>query len=158
MTTRQLLKGALIGALYAALTLIAQPISFGLVQMRVSEAMCVLPYYSTAAVPGLFIGCLVANLVSGAPIWDVIFGSLATLIAAFLTAKMRKWGAPKYLVPLPAVAVNAVIVGLLLYHVYAVPVSLALCMLSVAAGQVIACYGFGTVLMIIIEKFKIKFD
>ena len=66
MTTKKLVQGALIGALYAALTLAAAPISFGLMQVRVSEALCILPFFTSAAVPGLFIGCLVANLAGGA--------------------------------------------------------------------------------------------
>ena len=71
MTTKKLVQGALIGALYAALTLAAAPISFGLMQVRVSEALCILPFFTSAAVPGLFIGCLVSNLAGGAVLYDV---------------------------------------------------------------------------------------
>ena len=85
MTVKKLVQGALIGALYAVLTLAAAPISYGLMQVRISEALSVLPYFTAAAVPGLFVGCIVANLLGGAALYDVIFGSLATLLAAFLT-------------------------------------------------------------------------
>ena len=118
MTTKKLVQGALIGALYAALTLAAAPISFGLMQVRVSEALCILPFFTSAAVPGLFIGCLVANLAGGAVLYDVVFGSLATLLAALLTRWFKKRGFSKWLAPLPAVVVNALIVGALMTLVY----------------------------------------
>ena len=118
MTVRKLVQGALIGALYAVLTLAAAPISYGLMQVRISEALSVLPYFTAAAVPGLFVGCIVANLLGGAALYDVIFGSLATLLAALLTRWFKKRGFSKWLAPLPAVLVNAVIVGALMCLVY----------------------------------------
>ena len=100
MTVRELVRGAIIAAVYALLTIVLAPISSGLIQCRVSEAMSVLPYFTFSAVPGLFIGCLIANLLTGAPIYDVVFGSLATLLAAYMTYLLRK-RAPKWFAPLP---------------------------------------------------------
>ena len=141
MTTKKLVQGALIGALYAALTLAAAPISFGLMQVRVSEALCILPFFTSAAVPGLFIGCLVANLAGGAVLYDVVFGSLATLFS-------------KWLAPLPAVVVNALIVGALMTLVY-LPGEVTYLAGSayVGAGQAIACYGLGMPLLYVLERY-----
>ena len=142
MTTKKLVQGALIGALYAALTLAAAPISFGLMQVRVSEALCILPFFTSAAVPGLFIGCL------------VVFGSLATLLAALLTRWFKKRGLSKWLAPLPAVVVNALIVGALMALVY-MPgeVTFLVAAAYVGAGQAIACYGFGMPLLYVLERY-----
>ena len=156
MNSKQLTRGALIGALYIVLTPAVQPISSGLIQMRISEALCVLPYYTGAAVPGLFIGCLLSNLIMGAPVYDVIFGSLATLFAALSAYLMRKRDAGRYLIPLPSVLYNALIVGWLLNKVYAVGVSFPLCALYVGLGQALACYGLGMPLMALLDKYKEK--
>ena len=153
MKVTLLARSGVTAALYALLTLALAPISYGLVQCRVSEAMCVLPWFSSAAVPGLFAGCLLANLIAGAPLYDVVFGSLATLLAALLTRWMRRCGLSRYLAPLPSVVLNAVIVGTLLYYVYELPVSLPLAMLSVGAGQAVACYGLGIPLLLALERF-----
>lgn len=153
MRTSELVRGALIGALYVLLTLLFAPISSGLMQMRVSEALCVLPCFTFSAVPGLFVGCLIANLLTGAAPYDVIFGSLATLLAAVCTWSMRAAGWSKWLMPLPSVLCNALIVGWLLCFVYAVGVSFPLCALYVGAGQAAACYGLGMPLMKLLEKY-----
>ncbi len=154
-TVRNLAQGAIIAAVYALLTIFLAPISSGLIQCRVSEAMSVLPYFTVSAVPGLFIGCLLANLLTGAPLYDVIFGSLATLIAAFITYRMRN-RASKYLAPLPSVVINALVVGALLTYVYDVGVSYWVAAGYVAVGQAIACYGLGLPLMTLLERFRGK--
>ena len=100
---RFLTESAVIAAIYALLTVIFAPISYGLLQVRISEALTVLPAYTPAAIPGLFAGCLIANIIGGNGLLDIIFGSLATLIAAFLSYKMPK-------VPLP-VAIEWVALG-----------------------------------------------
>ena len=82
--TKYLTHAAIIAAVYVVLTIIFAPISYGQVQVRISEALTVLPYFTPAAIPGLFIGCIIANIYGGAGIIDIIFGSLATLFAAFL--------------------------------------------------------------------------
>ena len=156
MPAKRLARGALIGALYALLTCAAAPISSGLLQIRLSEALSILPFLCPEAVPGLFIGCLAANLIMGGVWLDIVFGSLATLLAAYLTAWLKKKGANKFLAPAPAVLVNAVVVGVLLCYAYDVGASLPVCMAYVAAGQAIACYGLGMPLLITLEKYAKK--
>lgn len=154
--THLMVQGALIAALYAALTLLAMatPIGalfFGQIQVRIPEALTILPAFTPAAIPGLFVGCLVSNLVGataglGCGVWDVIFGSLATLLAAWLSSKMpRRW-----LVPLPPVLINALVVGTMLHLVAGLPWLVT--MLSVGAGQAIACYGLGYPLMLVLDR------
>ncbi len=142
--TRFVAQAAVIAGLYVAITFAFQPISFGPVQLRVSEALCVLVAFSFSAVPGLFVGCLLANLVAVAlgisiPI-DVIVGSLSTLAAAALGYALRK---RFWLLPLPAVCINAVAVGTMLHYVYMPEISVLWNILYVGAGQVLACYGLG---------------
>ena len=159
MKAVSIVRGALIGALYALLTLAVQPISSGLMQLRVSEALCVLPYFTPAAVPGLFVGCFLANLAMGSAWPDVIFGSLATLLSAFLAHWVRKMNLSKWLAPLPAVLVNAVVVGYLLAYVYDVGVAWEICALYVGVGQALSCYALGMPLLFGLEKFgKRLFD
>ncbi|MBQ7849723.1 MAG: QueT transporter family protein [Clostridia bacterium] len=132
LTTRSVCLSAIIAALYAALTLLLAPLSYGAIQCRVSEAMTLLPLLLPQAIPGLFIGCLVANLYTGV-ITDVIFGSLATLIAAAGTYLLRK---KPLLAALCPVAANALIVGLVLSLTQGLP--FALTMAEVAAGETAA--------------------
>ncbi|WP_130861992.1 QueT transporter family protein [Bacilliculturomica massiliensis] len=138
--TNFLIQSAVIAALYAALTLALAPFSYGVMQVRISEALTVLPFFTPAAVPGLFVGCLLANIIGPYGLADVIGGSLTTLIAAFLSYKLR--GRP-LLVPLPPVAANGLIMGCMLHYVFGVPVALWACILGVALGELIACYGIG---------------
>lgn len=156
MSVKAIVRGALIGALYVLLTIAVQPISSGLMQMRVSEALCVLPFFTPAAVPGLFIGCFVANLIMGSALPDVVFGSLATLLSAAATYGMRRAGWSKWLAPLPAVLFNAVIVGYLLTYVYNVGVPWEVSALYVGAGQALSCYVLGMPLLFGLEKFEKK--
>ena len=152
MSARQIARSALIGALYVLLTLLTIPLSGG-VQLRFSEALCILPFFCPEAVPGLFVGCLIANLVTGGIWLDVIFGSLATLAAAYLTHLMKKRGLSKWLAPLPAVVINAVVVGLLLRYAYLVKLPLWMCMAGVFAGQALSCYGIGIPLYYALDHF-----
>lgn len=132
LTTRSLCLSAIIAALYAALTLLLAPLSYGAIQCRVSEAMTLLPLLLPQAIPGLFVGCLVANLYTGM-LTDVIFGSLATLIAAVGTYLLRK---KPLLAALCPIVSNGVIVGLVLSLTQGLP--LALTMLEVAVGETAA--------------------
>lgn len=118
LSVETITQSALIAALYAGLTLLFLPISFGQVQMRVSEALTVLPVLFPSAIPGLFVGCLLANLLGGSPWQDVLFGSLATLTAAVLTRLLRKH---LWLAALMPVVINALVVGLLLNWMYQLP-------------------------------------
>ena len=132
LTTRSLCLSAIIAALYAALTLLLAPLSYGGIQCRVSEAMTMLPLLLPQAIPGLFVGCLVANLYT-CMLTDIVFGSLATLIAAVGTYLLRKRPLPAALCPILA---NAVIVGLVLSVTNGWPVLLT--MLQVAVGETAA--------------------
>ncbi|MCH5285978.1 MAG: QueT transporter family protein [Christensenellaceae bacterium] len=131
LTTRSLCTSAVIAALYAALTLLLAPISYGNLQCRISEAMTLLPMVMPAAIPGLFVGCLLANLLGGVTVWDIVFGSLATLIAAVGTYSLRN---KPILAALCPVLSNGVIVGAVLSFVWGLP--LWLTMLEVAVGEV----------------------
>ena len=149
---RHIVKAGLVAALYSVLTIILAPISFGLIQCRVSEALCVLPAVMGSSVPGLALGCLVANLLTGAPVYDVVFGSLATLIGALGTSILSKRDMPVWTLPLPSIISNALIVGTVLAFVYEVPASLPVCMLSVAAGEAVATYALGLPFLYLIRK------
>ncbi len=150
MTTKQLVQGAVIAAVYAVLTLVLAPLSYGMMQVRVSETLCVLPMFTPAAVPGLFIGCFVANMLGPNGVVDVLTGSAATLIAAIMSYKLRN--KPK-LVPLPPVIANAVIVGWTLSVVYGLG-ALPACMFWVGLGEAIACYVLGYPLIKYLQKHK----
>ncbi len=136
----RLAQGAVIAALYVALTMIFAPISFGALQERVAEIMTIMPLFTPVAIPGLFIGCLLANLLNGAIVWDIIFGSLATLIGAALGYLLRK---NRWLVPIPAIIANAVIVPLVLRYGYGVDMPLYLMAGYIALGEIISCYVLG---------------
>ncbi len=145
------IRAAMIGAIYVVLTLIFAPISYGMIQVRVSEMLMVLPYFTGAAVPGLFVGCMIANIFGGHGMLDIVFGSLATLISAYLVTKIDN----KYLVPLPPVIINALIVGMILSIVLEMPFYLTA--IWVGVGQVIACYGLGLPLLLFLDKRRFIF-
>jgi len=148
-------QGAAIAALYVVLTLVFAPISFGPVQLRVAEALCILPMFTPAAIPGLFIGCLIANLLGGGIILDVVFGSLATLIGAVLGYMLRS---NRWLVPLPAVIANALIVPFVLKYGYGVvDVAVPVLMLQIAAGEILGCYVLGELFASALMKRKAIF-
>ena len=148
-------RAGIIAAVYALLTVALAPISSGLIQCRVSEALCVLPYFTSAAVPGLFLGCLISNLITGAPVYDVLFGSLATLLAAAATRFLRN-RASKYAAPLPGVLLNGIIIGCVLVYGYGVNVPWWTAALYVGAGQALACFGLGIPLLLVLERFSAR--
>ena len=145
-------RAAMIGAIYVVLTLVFAPISYGMIQVRISEALMVLPFFTPAAIPGLFVGCLIANIFGGLGMPDIVFGSLATLLSAYLVSKINN----KYLVPLPPILINAVVIGFVLHYVLALP--LIMTMLWVGLGQILACYGLGLPLLLFLEKRRHIFD
>lgn len=136
-------QGAIIAAMYAALTILFAPISYGAVQVRISEAFTILPLFTPAAIPGLFIGCLLANILGGAIVWDIIFGSLATLIGAALGYLLRF---NRWLVPIPTIVSNSVIIPLILKYGYGMDMPLWMLVLYLAIGEVIGCYLLGELL------------
>lgn len=156
--TKQITRGALIAALYVLLTLLSS--SLGLdryaIQLRLSEALCILPVFFPEAVPALFIGCILANSLTAALIPDIIFGSIATLIGAIGARLLRRL--PKkliWVVTLPTVLSNALIVPLVLKYAYGVGELIPLMMLTVAIGEIAAATMLGTALYFAIIKTKI---
>ncbi len=154
--TKFLTHAAIIAALYVLLTLLSQlfGLASGAIQLRISEALCILPYFTPAAVPGLAVGCVVANLVTGCAPWDVVFGSIATLLGALGTYALRRCG--RFVLPLPAVLSNAAIIPLVLMHVYGSEQAWAYLVLTVGAGEMLSCYGFGMILYSVLDKHKNK--
>lgn len=145
---------AIIAALYVVLTYFASMLglSNGAIQIRFSEALTILPYFTPAAIPGLFIGCIISNLLAGAIVWDVVFGSLATLIGAVFTFLLRK--KTRWLAPLPPIAANTIIVPLVLTYAYGVPDGIGFLMLTVGIGEVISCGILGMLLLKCLEKHR----
>ena len=140
----------MIAAIYAVLTVALAPISYQAVQVRVAEALTVLPFFSTLSIPGLFVGCLVANLLgllfTGLGWYDVVFGSLATLLAAYLTSKMPR----PFLAPIPPIVVNALVVGAYVSALSHLPYwSTAL---YIGVGETIAGYALGYPLLIFLLR------
>lgn len=137
--TKRLIRGALVAAVYTALTLALAPMAFGPIQFRASEALTALPMLLPEAIPGLFVGCILANLL-GSPMGplDVIFGSAATLLAALLTWRLRKW---PVIAMIPPVLVNALVVGTTLHITQGLP--LVITMAQVGLGQLASCYALG---------------
>ena len=147
--TKTLARGAIIAALYAVLTLLLQPLSYGEVQIRFSEALTLLPILMPEAVPALAVGCLLSNVLGGCMIVDIVFGTLATLLAAICTRRLRE---RFWLAALMPVLFNGVIVGAVVHYCYAPMIALPLCMLSVAAGEAVACLVVGPVLLRVLRR------
>lgn len=148
-SSKYLVQAALIAALYATLTLILGSFGYGPVQFRIAEALTVLPAIMPASIPGLFIGCIFANWIGGFGLIDVIFGSLATLLAALSTYSLRKH---RFLFPLPPVFFNATIVGSYVYFLFNNSYSLLLTMFFIGISEFIICYGLGLPLVSYIYK------
>lgn len=149
-----LVQAAMIAALYVVLTFIANALGLAsqAIQVRFSEALTILPYFTPAAIPGLFIGCLLSNLLTGCAVPDIIFGSIATLIGALLTYKLRKF---KWLAPVPPIAANAVIVPFVLLYAYGVK-PLWLSFITVTIGEIISCGVLGMLLLFTLNKYRSK--
>ena len=150
--TRLMTESALIAAVYVALVLLFKPISFGAIQFRIAEALCVLPFFSLSAVPGLAIGCLLGNFFSGAAMPDVIFGTFATLLAAILSYKLRT--VSKWLVCLPPILANAIIVPFVLQYAYGVTDGYFFLFATVGIGEILAVGVLGNVLLLAWEGKK----
>lgn len=135
--TKMITNGALIAAMYVVLTLVSAMagLSSGAIQVRISEALCILPFFMPEAVWGLFAGCIISNLITGCALWDVVFGSIATLIGAVVTAKLKN----RWLLPVPAIISNMVIIPLVLTKVYGLSESWWYLVLTVGAGEIISC-------------------
>ena len=152
LETRLITQAGVIAAAYCALTLLLRPFSYGQIQLRVSEALTLLPVLTPAAIPGLFIGCLLANLLGSCSVIDIVFGSLATLLAAIVTRRLRE---KPVLAALSPVLFNAVIVGLVLRYTLQLP--LLPSMLWVGLGELGACVVIGLPLLWLLKKSRIPF-
>ena len=137
--------GGVIAALYVVLTLVANAfgLASGAIQVRISEALTILPVFTAAAIPGLTVGCVLANLITGCLPWDIVFGSLATLIGAAGTRLLRK---KPLLAWIPPVISNMAIIPVVLQRVYGVPDTWWYLVLTVGAGEVISCGVLGLLL------------
>ncbi|MBE5869043.1 MAG: QueT transporter family protein [Lachnospiraceae bacterium] len=147
-------QAAMIAALYVVLTLVAS--AFGLdryaVQLRFSEALTILPFFTPAAIPGLYAGCLLANLLTGCIIWDVIFGPVATLLGAVGTYLLRRHS--KWLAPLPAIVSNTLIIPFILIYAYHFEGALPYFMVTVGLGEIASCGLLGMILLFTLEKHR----
>ncbi len=149
--TRSLTRGAAIAALYVVLTLVSASLGLagGAIQLRLSEALCVLPYFCAEAVPGLAIGCFLANLITGAAPWDIFLGSLATLLGALGARLLRRW---RFLVPLPTILANAAIIPPVLIFAYGAPEGYWFLLLTVSIGEILSVGVLGLPLLLVLEK------
>ena len=145
-------QGGIIAALYLALTLLANALGLAnyAVQVRFSESLTILPYFTPAAVPGLFVGCLLRNILTGCALPDIIFGSLATLIGAVSTYMLRNKS--KWLAPLPAIVSNAIIVPFVLLYAYGIE-PLWFSFVTVTLGELISCGVLGMLLLNALKKY-----
>ncbi|MCJ7814340.1 MAG: QueT transporter family protein [Candidatus Atribacteria bacterium] len=143
-----LVRVAMIAAIYLVLNIIFTPISYGPIQVRIAEALVVLPFIDSSAIMGLFLGCILANVIGPLGMVDVIGGSFCTLLAAYLTYKVKN---PK-LAPLPPVLINAFGVGIYLHFLFDLPYWITV--LYIGIGELIACYILGYPLLILLIKNK----
>ena len=150
--TVEIVSGALIAALYAVLCYLTSfiPTIGGVFQFRISEALTILPYFTASAIPGLTIGCLIVNVLMGAGIYDVIFGTLATLIGAVGTWLLRKRS--KWLAPLPPILANTIIMPFVIAKISEMPESIPLFAFSVFVGEIVCCGGLGLLLLAALKK------
>lgn len=149
--TKTLTQAAAVAALYTVLTMVSTllGLSSGAVQVRLGEALCVLPAFLPAAVPGLAVGCFLSNLLSGCLPWDIVFGTLATLLGALGTWALQN---RRFACLLPPVAANTLIVPMILKWAYHLENAWWLLSLSVLAGELISCVILGSVLRRALEK------
>lgn len=148
-----IVQAAMIAAIYVVLTyfISAFNLASGAIQVRISEALTILPFFTPAAVPGLTLGCLLSNLLTGCQVMDVIFGSLATLLGAIGTYLLRK---KKWLAPIPPIVANTLIIPFVLANVYGAEETIPLLMLTVGTGEIISCYILGMILLNALNKYR----
>ena len=154
-----LTQAAVIAALYVVLCEVFAPISFRNIQVRIAEGLTILPFFTPAAIPGLFVGCLIGNMLGGAIPLDVVCGSLATLAGALgtwwigkLVRKGHASGALKFALPLPPIIANTIVVPLVLYYGYLITIPIPIQMLTVGLGEVLGCGVIGMVLFFAMKK------
>ncbi len=146
-----LVQAAMIAAIYVVLVLVFAPISVSAIQVRIAEALTILPFFTPAAIPGLTIGCLLSNILTSCDILDILFGSLATLIGALGSYSLRRY---KFLVPLPPIIANTIIVPWVLRFAYGEALPIPFMMLTVGLGQVISCGVIGLIVLFALNKYR----
>lgn len=146
LKTLRIVSGAAIAAVYVVLTVLAASVNLasGAIQVRFSEALTVLPFFTPAAVPSLAVGCLLSNILTGCALPDIIFGTLATLLGALGTRMLK---GHRFLCTLPPVIANTLIVPFVLTYAYHIPGGIPYLMLTVGIGEVIACMILGQILL-----------
>ena len=151
--TVYLTQAALIAAIYTVLTMIAAgfDLASGAIQVRFSEALTIMPFFSPAAIPGLTIGCLLSNILTGCALPDVIFGTLATFLGAIGSYALRK---NRFLCAVPPIVSNALIIPFVLTYAYHIPGGVPLFMLTVGLGELISCMGLGQILLQALLPFR----
>lgn len=151
---RSLTTGAMIAALYVALTYVSHMfgLASGAIQVRLSEALTVLPYFTHAAIPGLFVGCILSNLLTGCAVWDIVFGSIATLIGAIFSFLLRDKS--KWFAPLPNILSNSAIIPFILIYVYGLKEAYYIHLISILIGELVSGGIFGMILFFVLEKHK----
>lgn len=149
--TLYITQAAIIAALYVVLVFVFQYSSFGPIQFRIAEALTILPYFTPAAIPGVTIGCLLSNLIFKMEPLDTIFGTAATLIAAFLSYQLRD---NKFLVPIPPILINAIIIPWVLKYAYFEVNTIPFMMITVGAGQLVSAGILGMILLFSLERVR----
>ena len=146
-------QAALIAAIYTVLTMIAAgfDLASGAIQVRFSEALTILPYFTPAAIPGLTIGCLLSNTLTGCALPDIIFGTLATFLGAVGSYALRR---NRWLCALPPIISNMLIIPFILTYAYHIPGGIPLFMLTVGTGELISCMGLGQILLQALLPFR----
>lgn len=142
-------QAAVIAALYVVLTYVFSAFASGVIQVRVSEALTILPAFTPAAIPGLVIGCLLSNTLTGCVLLDIIFGSVATLIGALGSYALRRH---TWLVPIPPIVSNMIIVPFVLRYAYGATDAFPFMIATVGAGEIISCYLLGMLLYGALKK------
>ena len=149
-----IVHAAVIAALYVVLTMLANALGLAnyAIQVRFSEALTILPLFTPAAIPGLFAGCILSNFLTGCLPWDIVCGSLATLLGALGTYALRRF--PKWLAPLPPIIANTLIVPFVLAYIYRFEGSIPYFMLTVGIGEILSCGVLGLLLHNVLAKYR----
>lgn len=146
MNSKKITQAAIVAGLYVVLVFVFQPISFGPIQFRIAETLAILPFLDPIFIPAIYIGVLLANILGGLGAWDILFGSLISLVAAFLTSKMPN----KFLAPLPAIFVNSFGVSAYLAPLYGVPYFFSVIWIGI--GEAVVLYALGLPLLKFFEQ------
>lgn len=147
-----LVQAAMIAAIYVVLTVLFAPVSFGEVQVRFAEALTILPIFTPAAIPGVFVGCLIGNILGGAILPDIIFGSLATLIGALITYKIGK--RHPVIATFPPIISNTIIVPFVLFYGYGINLPIPLLMATIGMGEILSCGVLGFLLYNALKRYE----